>query len=284
VHGLAAQSPHEHTRTPLDYPEVGLEGEHNSCRNPDGEPTAWCYTTDAAARWEVCDVGDPSADCPAGPAPPPSIPGFEGTQRYCQASALDYRGTVAETVSGATCMDWAAQSPHEHTRTPLNYPEFGLEGEHNYCRNPDGEPTAWCYTTDASLRWQVCDVGEPSDCEMYCEATATDYRGQVSATVSGRTCMAWAEQSPHSHTRTPLGYPEFGLEGSHNYCRNPDGEPTAWCYTIDDAKRWEICDVGEVSSCPYSVTYLFAGDADDSAGNNHGVITGATLTVRARPG
>ena len=50
------------------------------------------------------------------------------------------------------------------------------------------------------------------------------------------------------------------------------------CYTIDDAKRWEICDVGEVSSCPYSVTYLFAGDADDSAGNNHGVITGATLT------
>ena len=71
-------------------------------------------------------------------------------------------GTIAETATGKTCQDWAAQTPHSHTRTPLNYPEFGLEGEHNYCRNPDGEPTAWCYTTDPAARWEICDVGDPS--------------------------------------------------------------------------------------------------------------------------
>lgn len=26
-----------------------------------------------------------------------------------------------------------------------------------------------------------------------------------------------------------------------NYCRNPDGEPTIWCYTTDRKKRWEYC-------------------------------------------
>ena len=31
-------------------------GDHNSCRNPDGEPGVWCYTTNANKRWELCDV------------------------------------------------------------------------------------------------------------------------------------------------------------------------------------------------------------------------------------
>jgi hypothetical protein len=91
--------------------------------------------------------------------------GSGSDEGYCEADASDYRGTIAETVTGKTCMDCAAQSPYEHSRTPLNYPEFGLEGEHNYCRNPDGEPTAWCYTTDPASRWEVCDVGDKSaDC------------------------------------------------------------------------------------------------------------------------
>lgn len=34
----------------------------NFCRNPDGEDTIWCYTTDPDTRWELCD---PIAECGA---------------------------------------------------------------------------------------------------------------------------------------------------------------------------------------------------------------------------
>jgi len=70
---------------------------------------------------------------------------------------------VATTVNGNECMNWLSQDPHEHSRVPDNYPGFGL-GDHNYCRNPDGEPTIWCYTTDPNVRWEFCEVEEPTDC------------------------------------------------------------------------------------------------------------------------
>ena len=46
-----------------------------------------------------------------------------------------------------------------HDRTPTNYPSKGL-GDHNYCRNPDDEKGAWCYTTDPDHRWEYCDCPE----------------------------------------------------------------------------------------------------------------------------
>ena len=33
--------------------------------------------------------------------------------------------------------------------------------EENYCRNPDGEDTIWCYTTDPNKEWEECEpLGE----------------------------------------------------------------------------------------------------------------------------
>ena len=82
-----------------------------------------------------------------------------------------------------------------------------------------------------------------------CTADARDYRGNVSVTESGRTCQAWDAQSPHSHSRTADNYPGFGLEGGHNHCRNPDGEPWAWCYTTDPNKRWDFCSRAVIPAC-----------------------------------
>jgi len=60
-------------------------------------------------------------------------------------------------------------------------------------------------------------------------------------TVSGNKCQAWTSQFPHEHETTPELLPNKGL-GKHAYCRNPDGEDTIWCYTIDSDKRWESCE------------------------------------------
>lgn len=47
-------SPHGHSFT------ASLGDQGNYCRNPDREPNGpWCLTTDAAKRWEYCDIQNP---------------------------------------------------------------------------------------------------------------------------------------------------------------------------------------------------------------------------------
>ena len=104
-------------------------------------------------------------------------------------SQEDYRGTTAHTNTGRTCQSWSSQSPHSHTRTNDQYPDSGL-GNHNYCRNPDGESGGtWCYTTDPETRWEYCDVpsceDDPATLEEY-----SDYKITWVATRS-RTEVAW---------------------------------------------------------------------------------------------
>ena len=99
-------------------------------------------------------------------APPPLAPGAcipdPDTCGCASIKQVDYRGNIAVTstsnvtASGKTCQAWSAQIPHSHDRTPENYPSSGLDS--NYCRNPDGEPGAWCYTMDSGSRWELCDV------------------------------------------------------------------------------------------------------------------------------
>lgn len=76
----------------------------------------------------------------------------------------------------------------------------------------------------------VSELGNQEDCKR--SSNGWDYSGKRNVTQSGRTCQVWSAQSPHSHGYT--SYPE-------NYCRNPDGEPSPWCYTTDPYKRWELC-------------------------------------------
>jgi hypothetical protein len=77
------------------------------------------------------------------------------------------------------------------------------------------------------------------------------YRGHQDRTVSGKRCQKWTEQAPHKHSNTPNSKPGKGL-GDHNYCRNPDGSDTIWCYTNDRNKKWEFCEpkkCGNVLKC-----------------------------------
>ena len=80
--------------------------------------------------------------------------GFTSTLAVgCQDGATvgrHYNGSMSATISGRTCQKWSESSPHKH--------RFSTLGEHSYCRNPDGEPGVWCYTTDPGKRWDFCNV------------------------------------------------------------------------------------------------------------------------------
>ncbi|XP_078575679.1 uncharacterized protein LOC144861581 [Branchiostoma floridae x Branchiostoma japonicum] len=80
----------------------------------------------------------------------------QAQEKCLVGNGASYRGTVSVTKTAKTCQRWDRQSPHQHSRAPHDYPYSGLEG--NYCRNPDGEPGPWCYTTDPGTRWELCTV------------------------------------------------------------------------------------------------------------------------------
>ncbi|XP_062580891.1 uncharacterized protein LOC134242777 [Saccostrea cucullata] len=136
----SSQSPHKHSFTSLP---------NNYCRNPDGEPHAWCYTTDPNTRWEFCDL----KQCEAPKA-------GEAEECLSEPKGQNYLGTKNVTKSGLTCQAWSSQTPHSHS--------FGksLGNQENYCRNPDGEPKPWCYTTNKDKRWEFCDIPECAECDV----------------------------------------------------------------------------------------------------------------------
>merc|ERR1711990_116588 len=166
-----------------------------------------------------------------------------------------YRGCQTVTRSGKTCQAWYKQSPHPHTRTPEKYPDAGLDM--NFCRNPDGSKTIWCYVDDPSAgywsRWEYCDpinfvtTSDPNLPKRKCNEhvsgkNGAGYRGCQTKTKSGKTCQAWDSQTPHKHGNTPENRPYAGLV--MNFCRNPKGVATGgiWCYTEESGTRAEYCD------------------------------------------
>lgn len=84
--------------------------------------------------------------------------------------------------------------------------------------------------------FELNSVTPPNECLT--TAGGADYFGHVNTTISGRTCMRWASQSPHGHA--------FGFaKDQGNYCRNPykDEAEGPWCFTTDPNQRWEFCNV-----------------------------------------
>ena len=197
--------------TPAARPNAGLE--KNYCRNPDGEPRIWCYTE---SDWEFCVPK----------------PGKYGNESW-SGDGSDYRGRQDRTARGFKCQKWTEQSPHKHSRTTEEFPDSGL-GDHNYCRNPDGESRMWCYTIDPNERYGFCDAIP----EELSTGNGADYRGKQNRTKSGTECVEWSKHNLQRNT--PQLKPCSGL-GGNNYCRNPDNDETIWCYTSATGS-WEYCE------------------------------------------
>ncbi|KAK1337879.1 hypothetical protein QTO34_000980 [Cnephaeus nilssonii] len=235
--GVACQKwsdkvPHTPKFSPTSHPSEGLE--ENYCRNPDNdEKGPWCYTTDPATRFDYCDIPECEEEC-----------------MHC--SGENYEGTISRTMSGLECQAWDSQTPHAHGYIPAKFPSKNLK--RNYCRNPDGEPRPWCFTTDPNKRWELCDIPRcttppPSSAPTHqcLKGRGESYVGKVAVTLSGHTCQHWSQQTPQKHNRTPENFPCKNLE--ENYCRNPDGESAPWCYTTNSEVRWEHC---KIPSCESS--------------------------------
>merc|ERR1719353_305040 len=85
-----------------------------------------------------------------------------GCRETLSGNGQDYIGCQYQTQSGYTCQNWLEQTPQSHGYIPDWYPDGHL-GDHNFCRNPDGDSTIWCITTNPSVRWEFCDPRDAGD-------------------------------------------------------------------------------------------------------------------------
>ena len=59
-----------------------------------------------------------------------------------------YSGKVSHTISGRSCQARSSSQPHEPKFTDVGKVGDTEAGDHNFCRNPDGNlGGVWCYTT-----------------------------------------------------------------------------------------------------------------------------------------
>ncbi|NXL92982.1 HABP2 protein, partial [Alectura lathami] len=104
--------------------------------------------------------------------------------RFCEIELDDcyeedsfgYRGRVNQTENGQTCLHW---NSHMLLDFPINAfmedADFYGIGEHNFCRNPDGDQKPWCYIRkNHKVEWTFCDVSPCSEADSLAHAHGTN--------------------------------------------------------------------------------------------------------------
>ncbi|KAK3604329.1 hypothetical protein CHS0354_021129 [Potamilus streckersoni] len=77
-----------------------------------------------------------------------------------------------------------------------------------------------------------------------CGISSRLYTGKQNCTKSGRICMEWKKQDPHTHVYKDRDFSDGTMEKAGNYCRDPNGgNGKPWCYTIDADVVAEDCNV-----------------------------------------
>ncbi|XP_051950947.1 tissue-type plasminogen activator-like isoform X2 [Xyrauchen texanus] len=208
-------------------------------------------------------------------------PGYKGTQceismgeRCVTGQGTGYRGTWSMSASGLECVNWNSSSLRgkKFTARRSESSSLGL-GNHNYCRNPDGDTKPWCYVyKSAQMTWEFCSlptcVTDPiKECA---QGSGQTYRGTKAVTRSGLKCLPWDSPavSHKIYTAWRSDARELGI-GSHNFCRNPDGDLGPWCHAYKGSKlTWEICEVPKCSKKTPSRTTL--GPRAPTTSNNQG--------------
>ncbi|KAK3540088.1 hypothetical protein QTP70_025653 [Hemibagrus guttatus] len=195
--------------------------------------------------------------------------GFAGQQceinlneKCVSGQGYDYRGTWSISSSGTECINWNSTLLREKKFTARK-PDtriLGL-GNHNYCRNPDGDSRPWCYIYKKSqIVWEFCSIPNcTTDPVLECvQGSGQSYRGAQSVSKSNAKCLPWDSPAIYhkSYTAWRPDARELGL-GSHGYCRNPDSDLGPWCYIYKGSQlTWELCDIPKCSRKPSTITNL----------------------------
>ncbi|KAG8506007.1 Apolipoprotein(a), partial [Galemys pyrenaicus] len=160
-----------------------------------------------------------------------------------QGNGASYRGTADTTLTGRKCQAWSSMAPHQHNWTAEAYPDADLSM--NYCRNPSGDPSPWCFTTDPEVRWEYCRLTRCSETDKGIPGSRTgtpvpgvqetsppgttvvqdcyqgngeSYRGTAATTLTGRKCQAWSSMAPHEHQWTAEAYPNaYVFDPNHRH-------------------------------------------------------------------
>ncbi|CAG0898411.1 unnamed protein product [Darwinula stevensoni] len=195
----------------------------------------------------------------------------------------EYMGRKNVTISGFPCKPWYdAENKEEDRFATISTSTFPDEHkvEHNYCRNPNGNPGGpWCNIKDSGgldLPWEYCDVPfcGPDDQEEACEAGSQcepkypecrmtemgkEYMGTRSQTESGKKCLHWKDK-PESKALEDFMLSHLSIEDVRralwerslemwnlkldwNYCRNPGFRKRPWCFVSYENLSWEYCNI-----------------------------------------
>lgn len=161
---------------------------------------------------------------------------FNNNKTDCKTTHVghEYNGSIAHTRNGTACLAWS---------------DVNITAESNYCRNLDGRSRKpWCYTGIPIYNyantteyhggyegeyWDYCEIPLCSN-HIECKKTRAglNYRGTVSHTAEGRTCLPWSDKS---------------IDEEKNYCRNiyEDELCPPWCYkyTYISGLSSSYCDI-----------------------------------------
>uniref|UniRef100_A0A8B9QM30 Hyaluronan binding protein 2 n=1 Tax=Apteryx owenii TaxID=8824 RepID=A0A8B9QM30_APTOW len=77
-----------------------------------------------------------------------------------EEGSFEYRGRVNQAANGKTCLHWNSHILLDYSINSFmkDADSYGI-GEHNFCRNPDGDEKPWCYIKKKNkVEWDFCDI------------------------------------------------------------------------------------------------------------------------------
>jgi hypothetical protein len=183
-------------------------------------------------------------------------------------------------MNGNTARMWC-ENDHDKNR--------GL-GDHNMCRNPNGHPTIWCYTSKDDKRWENCINGGPAQYITASDRTTVMHASGGSAhgkTLTMHACTR-ANNYPNcqfilekSTTRGGMYY--IRAKDRHTYVHAHGGTAhgkTLTMHYCHKGNNYPNCQWAlEASTTRGGMYYIRGSDRSTFAHAHGGTAAGKTLTM-----